>query len=128
MTISKLNNNYVAFTFKPDEDLPYKSLELLYNENGKNHTYIIRGVYINDSKFGKQGLVVTSQCYVNLPNHLTNDIEQIRQDDSLVNQINEGQAGFKIYHYFSNKYNKNCFSINWVDVPKEEQVVFFDEQ
>ena len=46
----------------------------------------------------------------------------------IVNQINDGQAGFKIYHYFSKKYNKNCFSVNWVDIPKAEQQIFFDEQ
>lgn len=125
MSIARLNNDYVKFTHETPKDMEYKTLEMLYNENDKNHTYIIRGAYINDSKFGKQGLLVTSQCYVNLPSHLTDDIEQIRQDDSLVNQINEGLAGFKIYHYFSKKYNKNCFSVNWVDVQEEEQKTFF---
>ena len=119
MSISRLNNDYVKFTHETPKDLEYKTLEMLYNENDSEKIYTIWGAYINDGKYGKQGLLVTDECYVNVPKHLTGDIETIRTDENTINQINKGQAGFKIYHYYSKKYNKNCFSLNWVDVKPE---------
>ena len=116
MSIAKLNNEYVKFTHETPKDLEYKTLEMLFNEHGSEKVHIVWGAYINDGKYGKQGLLVTDECYVNVPNHLTSDIETIRTDESMVNQINKGQAGFTIYNYFSRKYNKNCFSLNWVDI------------
>lgn len=121
MSIARLNNDYVKFTHETPKDMEYKTLEMLYNENGSddNKVYTIWAVYINEGKYGKQGLLVTDDCYVNLPKHLNEDVESIRGDEEIIDQINKGQAGFTIYHYYSKKYKKDCFSINWVDIKPE---------
>ena len=121
MSIAKLNNDYVKFTHETKDNMEYKTLEMLFNENGsdENKVYTVWGAYINEGKYGKQGLLVTDDCYVNLPKHLTDDVENIRADENIINQINKGQAGFTIYHYYSRKYNKDCFSLNWVDIKPE---------
>ena len=123
MSIAKLNNEYVKFTHETKEDMEYKSLEMLFNENGEDKVHTVWGAYINDGKYGKQGLLVTDDCYVNLPKHLNEDVESIRRNEEVIDQINKGQAGFTIYHYYSKKYKKNCFSVNWIDIkPDLEEI------
>ena len=121
MSITKFNNDYVKFTHETPKDMEYKTLEMLYNENGanENKVYTVWGVYINHGHYGPQGLLITDDGYINLPRHLNDDVESIRTDGESIEQINKGQAGFTIYHYYSKKYKKDCFSVNWVDIKPE---------
>ena len=118
MSIERLNKDYVTFTHETPKDLNYKTLEMLYNESGSddNKVYTIWGAYINTGHYGKQSLLVTDDCYVNLPKHLNEDVEIIRKHTEVIEQINKGKAGFKIYCYYNKKYKKACFSVNWVTV------------
>lgn len=119
MSVKKFNKNVVFFSFKPSEDFQYLKLEDLYLLEGKDKVYKVNGLYINEtSLFGKSPLGVLDDCFVNLPKHLIEVIEMMLQDDEVIQAINEGKVGFKIYEYTNRKYNKKCYSIEWVDIIK----------
>lgn len=114
MSLSKFNKS--LFTFKADENFEYKTLEQLYKENGPDKVYNLKAIYINTKgKYGSRPVAVTDFCYVNLPGHLLETVEQMREDDEVIEMINNGKAGFKIYEYTQSKYNKVCYSVEWRD-------------
>ncbi len=117
MSITRFNNDNVRFDFEPKEDFEYRTLEDLYNENGKNKTYLVKGVFVNTkSRYGDSAVAVSEDCFINLPSHLVDTVREIREDVKLVEDINNDKIGFKIYEYFQRKYNKTCYSINWVEL------------
>ena len=95
----------------------YTSLPDLFKENGKNHVYPICGIYINKKgRYGPQAcLALDDSLMVNLPTHLTDVCEEMRQDPEATEAINNGQAGFKIYQY-TTKTGRLCYSVEWVDL------------
>lgn len=115
MSILKFNKKS-PFLEVNTEGFEYKKLEDLIVKNGAKHSYKVRALYVNDSKFGKSPLATIDDCFVNLPNHLVEDVEQIISDDEIVEQINLGKVGFKIYEYTSKKYNKVAYGIEWIEL------------
>ena len=109
-------NKRSKFLSVDTEGFEYKKLEELYKTYGKDEVYTVRALYINDTKFGKSPVAVGDRCFINLPKHLVGDIEQIINDEELVEQINLGKIGFKIYEFVSRKYNKVCYGIEWVEI------------
>lgn len=97
-------------------DFEYRSLEELYVDD--ETVYQVRGLYINKKSMytDKSPLLATDKFYVNLPDHLLDDIEEILNDRAAIADINRGVVGFRIYKYFQKKYNKECYSITWVDI------------
>lgn len=114
--ITDLNKNAITFNFKPERKFEYRTLAELYNTNGEDKVYQVNALYLNDSLYGIQGLVVTNDEYVNLPSHLNDTVREIRGSDSLVEDINNGLVGFKIYEYKNKKYNKLAYSVEWVEI------------
>lgn len=105
----------------------YVSLEYLYNESLKecegdidsaeNTAYPVLGLYINTKgNYDDAPVAATDDCYVNLPAHLTQSVREILKDPSAIKAINEGKVGFTIYSYTQRRYNKECYSIRWVDM------------
>ena len=120
MSITRFNKNFVHFTFKAGEDFKYYSLKDLYEMNGKDAVYRVNALYINDTGYyGKTPLAVGDEYYINLPSHLVDTVEEIRADEDLVNDINNGKVGFKIYEYYVKKYNKKAYSVNWIELDNE---------
>ena len=120
MSITRFNKNFVHFTFKAGEDFKYYSLKELYEKYGKDAVYRVNALYINDTGYyGKTPLVVGDEYYINLPSHLVDTVEEIRADEDLVNDINNGKVGFKIYEYYVKKYNKKAYSVNWIELDNE---------
>lgn len=120
MTITRFNETVAYFDYDKEKTRPYKNLETLYNEHGKYEVYKVLGLYINEGKYGVQGSAVLEDEQVNLPKHLVPVIEEIRSDEKLVNDINNGTVGFQIYKYIPRNYNKECYSIKWVDIEVED--------
>lgn len=116
MSITRFNTNEVYFTYDREKSRPYTNLETLYKEYGKDKVYKVLGLYINEGKFGEQGSAVLEDVQVNLPKHLVPVIKEIRADEELVSDINDGKVGFKIYQYISKRYNVKAYSIRWVDI------------
>lgn len=93
----------------------YESLSDCYNNNGADHVYTIRALYINTKgKFDDAPVIATDGYFVNAPAHLTAAVKEMLSDDEVIDLVNEGKCGFKIYPYTSHE--KNCFGIEWVDI------------
>ena len=118
MAISKHNHNTSAASFKlqPAPGAPYVKLEELYKTNGPDHLYELCGLYINTKgRFGDQPVLWTHGVYVNLPEHMLRSCSDILQDQEAIDQINAGQAGFKIYEY-QNKNGRTGYSVTFEDI------------
>lgn len=77
--------------------------------------YTIEALFINKKgKFGDQGVIVIENYFVNLPNHLTEMIEEMRSDNEVTEAINNRELAFEIYEFTSKKYNRTSVSINIV--------------
>ncbi len=114
MAISSFNKGNV-FNFNT-EGLQFAELEDLYNSD-ENKVYPIKGFFINSkSKFGPRPVVVTPDFMADLPQHMLETVNQIIADPETVQQINDGKAGFRIRSYISKTYNKECFTVSFVDL------------
>lgn len=100
------------------EGFEYKSLEDLFIS--EETVYPVCAIYINTKgNFGKEPILATDECYVNLPHHMVDACMEMIKDEEAVAAINDGLVGFTIYQYHQKKYNKDCYGIRWVDVDRE---------
>lgn len=107
--VRKFNINSDNFT--------YESLKDLYNNNGKDHVYPLTAIYINrKTKFEPAPVFATDKFFVNIPSHMLDVCEQILSNENAIEAINNGEVGFSIYPYKNNRFNKDCFGVNFVDV------------
>ncbi|QXV86132.1 single-stranded DNA binding protein [Staphylococcus phage SAPYZU_11] len=113
--LSRHQNTLARFEFE-EKEREYIKLSELVEKYGMKKEYIVRALFTNKkSKFGEQGVIVTDDYNVNLPNHLTELIKEIRQDEDVVNIINAGEVQFTIYEY-ENKKGQKGYSINFGQV------------
>lgn len=106
--ISKHQNVVANFDF-PEKDRDFKKLTEL--ELGKKYT--ILAVFINTKgKLGHQGILITDDYQVNMPLHLTDLAKDLRQDEEVIEAINNRELAFEIYEY-KNDFGK-ARSINLV--------------
>lgn len=92
------------------------SLADLYNNNGKDPIYIVRAVFMSKGMYGETPLLVTNTTFVNLPKHCRTVCNTILNSTEAISGINEGKCGFKIRQYHSEKYNKTCYTIDFIDI------------
>lgn len=110
--IIKKHQNVVANFEFPEKEREFKKLEELHNEQPKAR-YTILAVFINTKgKFGDQGIFVTKDFQVNLPPHLLDLSQDLRQDEEVIEAINNRELAFEIYQY--NGKNGKGYSINLV--------------
>ena len=77
--------------------------------------YPVDALYINTKgRYGDEGVVLTMGVLVNLPQHLTETVKEMRSDNELTDAINKGEFGFKVYQYDGT--NGSGYSVNWVDI------------
>ena len=119
-SFSKKFNTKKLFNIET-ENFEYVSLEDLYLEaqttENPDPTFIIRGVYINDKgMFGPSPVIALDDCYVNLPSHLTGICQEIINNPVAVVAVNQGSCGFRIEQYTQKRYDRKCYSIEFVDL------------
>lgn len=113
--LSRHQNTLARFEFE-EKEREFIKLSELVEKYGMKKEYIVRALFTNkESKFGEQGVIVTDDYNVNLPNHLTKLIKEMRQDEDVVNIINAGEVQFTIYEY-ENKKGQKGYSINFGQV------------
>ena len=101
----------------PEKEREFKKLVELYQQQPKAR-YTILAVFINTKgKFGDQGVFITDDFQVNLPPHLLDLSQELRQDEEVIEAINNRELAFEIYEY--NGKNGTGYSINLV--PSTEQ-------
>ena len=70
-----------------------------YIQNTGNNSFVVRGMFTYDGKFGERPCIVTDGYNVTVPNHITNDVKSIMSNDAEVAAINAGKCGFRVKHY-----------------------------
>lgn len=113
---SKRNKDVKKFDIDT-EGFEYYNLDDLYEENGEDYQYILKGFYINKkSKYGDAPVAITLDYFVNLPQHMLDTVKEICADADDVADINNDKVGFKIYSYEDEKHKKTCYSIRFEDI------------
>lgn len=108
-------------------DFDYIKLKDLYERDGKDNIYVIRGVYIGTkSEFAEESpLVAIDDFYVNLPQFQLLEIKEMLNSKQAINCINNGGAGFIIEEYekkLKSGAKKKCYKAVWVDVVSGDTV------
>lgn len=118
--LNKYSNGGAKFEYDNEKERDYIKL----GELDMSKTYPIEALFINTKgKFGDQGVIISGDYIVNLPNHLTEMIEDMRKDEEMVEAINQRLFDFEIYEFESKKYNRKSHSINLVPSEKTKQEV-----
>ena len=101
-------------------DFDYHSLEELTEQPGdepEDCVYVVRGIYINKkSLYDPSPVIALDDCYVNFPAHLLDVCQEMLSDRAVVDAINEGHCGFRVTKYHQKRFNKDCYSVEWVDL------------
>lgn len=103
------------------KDYNYEKMSDAYNDqNFKDHTFNVYGLFINKGgKFQPHPVAIVdieNKIAVDLPSHLTDDIQQMLDNEEIVQYIKQGHCGFKINTYFSNTWKKEFYGVEWLDI------------
>ena len=108
------------------EKAEFINLEALYTIlGGDANPATVFDMWINTkSKFGEHGVLGVElqiegepMIYnVSIPSHLNGVINSIRENADYITAVNEGKCGVQVYQYHSKTYNKDCYSVKFVDL------------
>ena len=111
MDFTTLNTNQRTFT-NLQKDLPFKKLDEI--ELGK--TYTVNAILFAKTKFGEKPFVSLKEGFnVSLPKGQSDTGHSICGNANAVKDINDGKCGVKFGKYHSNKYNRECMAVEWVN-------------
>lgn len=103
-------------TFDVDtKDFKWVSLETLFNTD-PDKKYTLLGLFTKGSKYGKEPDAIIDGFKVNLPRHLLDTVNDMLDDNQVIEAIKAGKVGFKIYSYHSSTYDKDAYSVTWLDL------------
>lgn len=115
LSVAKFNNNNV---FGIDTtNYKYVDLNTLYDTDPAAQHKVL-GFFVNSKgKFGAEpNAILENNLIANLPRHLLDTVNQMLDDNRYIEYIKEGHVGFTIYQYHTNKYNKDAYSVTWLDL------------
>lgn len=115
LSVAKFNNNNV---FGIDtSNYKYVDLDTLYDTDPTAQHKVL-GFFVNSKgKFGAEpNAILENKLIANLPRHLLDTVNQMLDDNRYIEYIKEGHVGFTIYQYHTNKYNKDAYSVTWLDL------------
>lgn len=107
--------NHTSIFDVDTKNFKWVSLETLFNTD-PDKTYTLLGLFTKGSKFGKEPDAIIQGYKVNLPRHLLDTVEDMLDDNQVIEAIKAGKVGFKVYSYHSNTYNKDAYSVTWLDL------------
>ena len=107
------------------ENFEYYKLQDLFDMNGADQLYVLKGVFIHKKKnekqlkeFGPSPVGILEDKLVNLPNHMLAEVEDILKDEEDIEAIMNGEAVFKIRQYESHA--RTCYGIDWQEVEESK--------
>lgn len=115
LSVAKFNNNNV---FGIDTtNYKYVDLNTLYDTDPTAQHKVL-GFFVNSKgKFGAEpNAILENNLIANLPRHLLDTVNQMLDDNRYIEYIKEGHVAFTIYQYHTNKYNKDAYSVTWLDL------------
>ena len=118
MSFAARHNKGNVFNCNTD-GFSYYKLEDLYKGNGPDQEYQVQGLYINKkSEYGDAPVAITLDCFVNLPQHLLGECQDMLHSSEDIEDIKAGKVGFKIEEYEKElkKGSKTCYGIRWIDI------------
>lgn len=102
------------------KDFEYFNLQQLYEMNGEDEQYNLRGVFINSNKtpqelkdYGPSVVGILPDRFINLPSHMLEEVKEIMSDEEDIEDIKAGNVFFTIRTYES--HGKTCYSPNWLE-------------
>lgn len=101
------------------EGFDYFNMETLYQDNGPDTVYPIQGLYINKkSEYGFAPVAICAEFFVNFPQYMTEECEEILKNETDIEDIKSGKVGFKIETYEKEigKKKKTCYAVRWCDI------------
>lgn len=114
MSIANKYNKSNKFNYTIPENAEYVKL----NNLDRDRNYIINALYINTkSEYGDHPVICSNNLLVDLPHHLNDTVKEMIKDDEVISAVNKGLLGFKVRTYKDKKYKRNCFSVEFVDLP-----------
>ena len=109
---NEMFSNSVKFDYD-GKDNPYMTIED-YVLNTKQTQAQVKGMWINPkSKHGARGVIVLDGVNINVPSHVNERIEKVRNNPACVSAINEGLCGVQFYTY--DKDGKTYYSARFFD-------------
>ena len=100
------------------EGFEYKKLSELY-EAEPDFEHQLQGLYINrKSQYGDAPVAITTEFFVNLPEYMLEEVQEILRSADDIADIKAGKVGFKIETYEKQigKQTKTCYGIRWIDI------------
>jgi|SRR5699024_4542602 len=114
MSILNKYNQGKQFEYDKDVKREFADLKELAGFFQLSEVYPVRALFINTKgRFGDAPVVYTDKYMVNAPSHMVDTVREMMSDDELVELVNAGKVGFKIYEY-KNKYGLN-YGLEWVE-------------
>lgn len=108
MSLKKFNRSHVTWAKNTEGWDTYKKCKDL--EEGKH--YPIYGCFISqDNGFGEGGVIICDGFFLNTPKDFVQDIKAIREDQEVINIINEGKETFRVEKFYSKKFKKDGYRI-----------------
>lgn len=102
------------------KDFEYFNLQQLFEMNGEDEQYNLRGVFINSNKtpqelkdYGPSVVGILPDRFINLPSHMLEEVKEIMSDEEDIEDIKAGNVFFTIRTYES--HGKTCYSPNWLE-------------
>lgn len=99
-------------------DFQFMNMEDVFKNFGSS-TIKVDGLYINTkSDYGDHPVAidVDNGLLIDLPQHMTEVVEEILKDSESISLIKKGYVGLRAQKYVSKKYKKTCYSAEWVDL------------
>jgi len=119
MTFAKKYNKGKERNFDIDiRDFRFMSMEDVFKNFGEN-VIKVDGLYINTkSDYGDHPVAINVDdgLLIDLPQHMTEVVEEILKDSDSISLIKKGYVGLRAQKYVSKKYKKTCYSAEWVDL------------
>lgn len=89
----------------------------------------VLGMYKNKkSSFGEQAIFIVKTknsdvFFVNVSKHHCDTVDTICKNKEMVDAVNNGQCFIEVCTYYSNKFKKECYDFNFIEVQKNFSVV-----
>lgn len=96
------------------ENAPFITLDKIA---GVKEPIVILTMWINSkSQYGPHPVLGTATGKIDLPQSMTDTVREMMQDDEVIEAVNQKKLAFIPRQYTSKKYNKVCYTVDFVDV------------
>ena len=111
--LDEFNKEVVIYEYDlPEDKRNFYNLSEIYN-SGVYHKEV-KGFFINTKgKYGENAIVVSDDCFISLPQHLTEVVKKMMHNTTITELINKGMIYLRIRPY--NKGNNTYYSVVWLD-------------